>query len=132
MASSYHEYKDNLPEGSNFASASARARRYFKIVIFAPKFAPQVSTHVSAKFLSASWEFYKNGDKFGWFAKFAKVFPRHNFMLYGMRTYMHTYIRLCINMYMCMCMYVCIHVHNPQLPQKWHETQAYKQTLLVT
>jgi len=62
----YHEYKDNWPEGSNFASASARGQRYFKIDIFAPEFAPQASTHTHANFLSGSREFYKNGDKFGW------------------------------------------------------------------
>jgi len=41
-----------------FASASGDR----KIDIFAP----QVSTHVHAKFLSKSLEFYKSGDKFGW------------------------------------------------------------------
>jgi len=55
-------------------------------------FAPQVSTHARAKFLSGSQEFYKNRDKFGWvkilandiqFAKFVRVFPHHNFSLYG-------------------------------------------------
>jgi len=55
----YHEYKDNWPERSNFASASARGWRYFKIDIFAPKFAPQASTHAHANFLSRSQEFYK-------------------------------------------------------------------------
>jgi len=50
----YHECKDNWPEGSNFASASARGWRYF---IFAPEFAPQVSTHAHAKFLSRTREF---------------------------------------------------------------------------
>ena len=39
---SNHEYKDNWPEGSNFASASARGQRYFKIDIFTPKSTPQV------------------------------------------------------------------------------------------
>jgi len=69
----------------NFAFISASGDG--KIVIFAP----QVSTHAHAKFLFGSWEFYKNGDKFGWvklgndiqFAKFVKVFPCHNFVLYG-------------------------------------------------
>jgi len=51
----YHEYKDNWPEGSDFASASARGQRYFKIDIFAP----QVSTHTCANVLSRSREFYK-------------------------------------------------------------------------
>jgi len=46
----YHEYKYNWPEGSNFASASAREQRYFKIDIFASEFTPQVSTHTCAKF----------------------------------------------------------------------------------
>jgi len=55
----YHKYKDNWPEGSSFASASARAQRYFKIDIFAPKFAPQVSTYACQNFLSRSREFYK-------------------------------------------------------------------------
>jgi len=50
----YHEYKDNWPEGSNFASASARGQKYFKIDIFAPKFAPPLSTHAYANFLSES------------------------------------------------------------------------------
>jgi len=62
----YHEYKDNWPKRSNFASASARGLRCFKIDTFAPKFAPQVSTHACANFLSGSQGFYKNGDKFGW------------------------------------------------------------------
>jgi len=35
---SYHEDQDNWLEGSNFASASARGWRYFKIHIFAPEF----------------------------------------------------------------------------------------------
>jgi len=39
---------------------------YFKIDIFTPKFAPLISTHALANFLSESREFYKNGDKFGW------------------------------------------------------------------
>jgi len=56
----YHEYKDNWPEGSNFAFASARRQRYFKIDIFTPEFAPQVSTHAHAYFLSRNQEFYKN------------------------------------------------------------------------
>jgi len=47
----YHKYKNNWPEGSNFASASARGQRYFKIDIFATEF-----TH--ANFLSRSQEFY--------------------------------------------------------------------------
>jgi len=55
----YHKYKDNWPEGSNFASASARGQRYFKIDIFAPEFTLQVFTHTCEKFLSGSWEFYK-------------------------------------------------------------------------
>jgi len=46
----YHEYKDYWPEGSNFAPASARERRYFRIDIFAPEFAPQVSTTTGANF----------------------------------------------------------------------------------
>jgi len=79
----YHEYKDNWPEGSNFAFTSARGWRYFKIDIFASKFAPQVSTYACDIFLSRRWEFCKNGDKFGglnigeWqsFAKIAKVSP---------------------------------------------------------
>jgi len=59
----YDKYKDNWPEGSNFASASARGRRYFKIDIFAPEFALPISTHARANFLSGSQEFYKkNGD----------------------------------------------------------------------
>ena len=62
----YHECKDNWLEGSIFVSASARGWRYFKIVIFAHEFAPQVSTHTLANFLSRSQEFYKSGDKFGW------------------------------------------------------------------
>jgi len=43
--------------------------RYFKIDIFAPEFAPQVSTHTCANFypfLSEVESFTKNGDKFGW------------------------------------------------------------------
>jgi len=55
----YHEYKHNWSEGSNFASASAKGQRYFKIDIFAPKFTPQVSALTCANFLSRSWEFYK-------------------------------------------------------------------------
>jgi len=51
--------KDNWPEESNFASASARIRRYFKIDIFAPELEPQVSTRARANFLSGSQEFYK-------------------------------------------------------------------------
>jgi len=54
MASSYHEYKDNWPKGSNFALASAKRWRYFKIDTFAPEFAPQISTHAHTKFLSVS------------------------------------------------------------------------------
>jgi len=57
---------------------------------FAPKFAPQVSTHVCAKLLSRSWEFYKNGDEFGWvkinideWHSIHKSFPYHNFGLYS-------------------------------------------------
>jgi len=46
--------KDNWLEGSNFASASARGWRYFKIDIFAPKFASQVSTHGRANFFRKS------------------------------------------------------------------------------
>jgi len=41
----YHEYNDNWPEGSNFASALARGRRYFKIDIFVPEFVPQASLY---------------------------------------------------------------------------------------
>jgi len=55
----YHEYEDSWPEGSNFASAFARGWRHFKIDIFAPKFAPPISTHARANFLSGSQEFYK-------------------------------------------------------------------------
>ena len=83
----YHEYKDIWSEGFGiFASVSASGDR--KIVISAP----QVSTHTRAKFLSWNQEFYKNRDKFGWvkilandiqFAKFVRVFPHHNFSLYG-------------------------------------------------
>jgi len=51
---SYHVYKDNCPEGSNFTSASARGWRYFKIDIFAPEFTPQVFTHTREKILSES------------------------------------------------------------------------------
>jgi len=50
----YHEYKDNWPEGSNFASASGRGQRYFKINIFAPKFTSQVSTHAVQTFYPKS------------------------------------------------------------------------------
>jgi len=46
----YHEYKDNWPEGSNFASASARGQRYFKIGILATEFASQVSTYAMQTF----------------------------------------------------------------------------------
>jgi len=56
VASIYDEYKDNWPEGSNFASASARGWRYF---IFSPEFVPQVSTHAHEYFLSESLEFCK-------------------------------------------------------------------------
>ena len=45
------------------SSASAKGWRYFKIYIFRPKFAAQVSTHACVKFLSGSQEFYK---KLGW------------------------------------------------------------------
>jgi len=82
----YHEYKDSWPEGSNFASASARGWRYFKIDIFAPEFTPLVSTHAHATFLCGSQEFIKNGDKFGW-VKYWQItvnlpkFPCHNFEL---------------------------------------------------
>ena len=55
----YHKYKDNWPEGSNFASTSARGWRYFKIDIFAPEYASQVFTHECANLLSGSPEFYK-------------------------------------------------------------------------
>jgi len=55
----YHEYKYNWPEGSNFASTSARRWRYFKIDIFAPEFATQASTHTCENFLFGSQEFYK-------------------------------------------------------------------------
>jgi len=60
------EDKDSEPAGSNFASASARGRKYFKIDIFSTEFAPPISTHACANFLSGSQEFYftKNGDKF--------------------------------------------------------------------
>jgi len=84
----YHEYKDSWPEGSNFASALARGWRYFKIVSFAPEFAPSVSTHAHVTFLSESQGFTKNGDKFGR-VKYWRItvnspkFPRHNFVLYG-------------------------------------------------
>jgi len=75
----YHEYKDSWPERLNFTSASDRGQRYFKIYIFTPEFAPSFSTHVHANFLSGSWEFYENGDKFGWikywWMTIAKVFP---------------------------------------------------------
>jgi len=90
VASIHHKYKDNLPEGSNFDSTSARGCRYF---IFACEFAPQVSTHALANNLSGSQEFYKkmkinlvvgkilvNDIQF---TKFAKVFPCHNFALYS-------------------------------------------------
>jgi len=50
----YHKYK---PAGSNFASASARGQRYFKIDIFSPEFAPPISTHERTNFLSGSQEF---------------------------------------------------------------------------
>jgi len=76
----------------HFVSALASERRYFKIDIFAPEFAPPISTHVVAIFYPEVMSFTKNGDKI-WlgkilvndiqFAKFAKVFPRHNFVLYG-------------------------------------------------
>jgi len=51
VASIHHKYKDNLPEGSNFDSASARGCRYF---ILAHEFAPQVAAHALANFLSGS------------------------------------------------------------------------------
>jgi len=59
----YHEFKDNWPKGSNFASASARRRRYF---IFGPEFEPQVFTHTHAIFLYEVKSFTNNEDKFGW------------------------------------------------------------------
>jgi len=52
--SSYHEYKDNWAEESNFASFLARGERYFKIDIFTSKFTPQVSTNACEKYLSES------------------------------------------------------------------------------
>jgi len=55
----YFEYKVVSPEGSNFASASARGQRYFKINNFAPEFASPIYTHACANFLSGSREFYK-------------------------------------------------------------------------
>jgi len=72
----------------NFASASGEG----KIDILAL----QVSTQAHAKFLFESQEFYKNGDEFVWikycrieiqFSKFEKVFPCHNFLLYGIKNY---------------------------------------------
>jgi len=62
----YHEYKDSYPEGSNFASASARGRRYFEIDSFAPEFALPISTYACANFYLKVQSFMKNGDKFGW------------------------------------------------------------------
>jgi len=50
----YHKYKDSYPKGSNFASASARVRRYFKIDSFAPEFASSISTHTRVYFLYGS------------------------------------------------------------------------------
>jgi len=61
----YHEYKDNWPEGSNFASASVKGWRYFKIDIFVPEFTPQISTH-------------KNGDKSGWVKYWQMTFNSPN------------------------------------------------------
>jgi len=55
----YYKYEDSWPEGSNFASVSARGQRYFKIDIFASMFAPPISTHTRANFLSGNQEFYK-------------------------------------------------------------------------
>jgi len=65
----YHEYKDSWPDGLNFVSAAlARGWRYFKIKIFAPGFAPLVSTpppHVCKLFIQKV-RVLQNGDKFGW------------------------------------------------------------------
>jgi len=48
----YHEYKNNWLGGSNFASVSAMGWSYFKIDIFTPEFASQVSTHTRTNLLS--------------------------------------------------------------------------------
>ena len=59
------EYKDSWFEGSNFASASARVQRYFKIDSFTPEFAPPISTPAYETFYPEV-KFNKYGDKFGW------------------------------------------------------------------
>jgi len=55
----YHEYKDNWPGRSNFASASAKGRRYFKIDILMPEFAPQVSLLMHVQTFYPEVESYK-------------------------------------------------------------------------
>jgi len=59
----YHKHKDNWPEGSNFASASARGQRCFKINFFAAEFTPQVSLFMHIQtFYPEVESFTKNGD----------------------------------------------------------------------
>jgi len=78
---SYHKYKDNWLEESNFASASARRWRYYKIDIFTPEFAPQVLlTHVQTFCLEVE-SFTKNGDKFSWVNYWQMTFNSPSFPL---------------------------------------------------
>jgi len=88
---SYHEYKDNWPEGSNFASTLARGQRYFKINIFLPKFLhvqffyPEVESFTKM-------ESNLVGQNIGKWHSIRQSFPHHNFALYGSRFNICSYI----------------------------------------
>jgi len=73
VALSYHEYKDNWLEGSNFASASARGWRLTSLHPGLHLKSPL--THVQISIQKSS--FTKNGDLI------CQSFPHHNFALYG-------------------------------------------------
>jgi len=106
----YYKYKDNWLEESNFASASARGQRYFKIDIFAPKFAPQISIHVHANIYPEVKSFLINGDKFGWVKYWRITFNSLNVPKFSLVTI------LCYTaLHICMCyMITYIHTHHGQ------------------
>jgi len=110
--------KDNWPEGSNFASASTRGWSYFKIDIFAPKFAPQVSTHAHVNFYPEVESFTKNGDKFSWVKYWwmtfnspnSTKFLHHNFALYSICIFFSDY-GIC-NREIVVCFLMCVLIES--------------------